>query len=300
VIIECCCVLHFFFLVNCFFKQPTIISKKQPLSDHVIFEPSLDTCNLTYKTFNSVMLPDKPSWIPHLIIASPLVIGTNPTVSEIGFYIDTTGNVGTSYVDILIYDSKGNGPGVLRHKITNVNLDPFPAGQISCIPFSNTFTIGETIYVGFWTYTGNANKVISRQYVNGAQYWYNTQGLQSPSIGSSFPTFFIASAQVLMGFVAGNTCTGLPCGGCTQNSGCVWCINSQSCISTAGIPQCPSWTRNPGFCHACQQFENCENCASLQYNCSWCETNGFPSVCLGRANDGNCTTAITDPKFCNL
>jgi len=292
--------LSFFFLVNCIQHDGTERSILSSAQHKIQISEPLATCNLTYKTYNTIVSPDQPNWIGHLIIVSPLIIGSNPVVSELGFYVDATGFSAPSLVDILIYDSFNGIPTVLKYKISNLDLSPFPPSQIACVPFSATFTIGQTIFIGFWTHQGDAAKVISRQTVTGAQYWYNVNNLPSPSIGSQFPSYNIWAEQLLMGFSVGNPCNGLSCSGCTQNSGCVWCLNSQSCISTAGIPQCPSWTRNPSVCNMCQQYGTCLTCASVQNQCSWCETNGKPSVCVSTPNDKDCTTAITNPGFCNM
>jgi len=260
-----------------------------------------DSCNLTYTTYTSISSPSDPVWIPKVIIVSQVVIGTNPVVSNIGFYVSSQNGGGDGYVDLLIYDSNGSQPGTLLYKIPHININEFANG-IGCVPFSATFTIGQRLFIGFWTYTGGASKSIAFQSGSGYQYYYNIQGLNSPNVGTPFPNPQIQSSyQILMGFTAGNpqACNSLPCSGCTQNGGCVWCLNTQSCISTAGIPQCPSWTRNPAFCNACQQYKTCDSCANVANNCSWCETNGQPSVCMRTQDDGNCTSAITNPIFCS-
>jgi len=259
----------------------------------------MDTCNLTYRTYANVGVPSNTNWISQVIVVSPLTIGTNPVISQIGFYVEKALGNGDSRVDILIYNNINNRPGSLLFKFTSVDLNTFTSYAIACLPYSPTFTIGETIYLGFWTYGNNGNKVIPNTGSIG-QYWYSNGGIPSPTVGSQFPNPQVWNSQLVMGLAVGNPCNNLPCSSCTQNTGCVWCLNSRACISTAGIPQCPSWTRNPAFCNACQQFTSCLSCANVTNQCSWCETNGFPSTCVSTPNDGNCTTAITNPQFCGI
>jgi len=290
--------LTLLFLVSC--TKHTTYSNVQQV-DEEVHDPELDTCVLTSKTYTNVMSPDNPNWIGQLIIASPLTIGTNPSVGQIGFYVQSASYTGTSYVDLLIYDSLSNGnPGNLLYKVPNVDIGQFMINQVGCVPFMANFAIGKKLFVGFWTQGATPTKVIARQNAPGAQYYFNIQNLGSPNVGSPFPQYQIWNEQIMMGFSSSNPCANLTCGSCTLNSACVWCINSQSCISSASIPQCPSWTRNPGYCHVCAQFTSCLDCASPTYNCTWCMTNGQPSTCLRTAADGNCTTAITNPNFCNL
>jgi len=287
--------LSFFFLAFRF--QATTFHREvnEPLENGI--------CNLTYSTVVNVQFPGAPTWVSQLLIVSSLTIGSNPLISQLGFLIENTFDTGPSLIDILIYDSPSRSyPGTLRYKISSVNLGQFPNNQISCIDFSASFTVGQTLWIGFWTYQNDALKVVSRQSRLSGNPYYYILNQQSPSVGSLFPSSGGTDGyQLIMGLTVGSqSCANLPCGTCTGNSNCVWCLNSQQCIAESGIPMCPSWTRNPNLCHICGQYSTCTTCASVQYNCTWCETNGKPSSCISTPLDTNCTTAITNPIYCNM
>jgi len=290
------------FLVDCRPAAPGNRNDFPTIASREDNEEVADNCNLTYTTYSSISNPVHPSWMGRIIIVCPVIIGTNPVVDKLGFLVESAFANGDGFVDLLVYNATQSGsPGTLLYKVNHVDINSFASGEISCVPFSATFAIGQKVFLGFWTYSGSATKCIAYQGHSNSEYWYNIQGVNSPVVGSIFPSpQLYTAAQILMGFGASmNTCSGLPCGSCTQNSGCVWCLNSQTCISPSGIPQCPSWTRNPAFCNACPQYMTCQTCASVANQCSWCETNGKSSVCVSTPSDGNCTTAITNPGFCN-
>jgi len=289
-------------------SNPSSTTNDEFVSTQEVLTPDANaSCNVTYMTVPYVQNPGAPTWVTNLLILSSITIGSNPVISEIGFLAESTGSSSQSLMDVVIYDSPTRSyPGTVVAKLSQVNAASFTSNTWGCVPLNQTltFTVGQTLWIGFWNYQGNPGQVVSRQSrLTGNPYYY-TLGGPSPSVGSTFPTGAYNSEpyQLVMGLTAGASqqCTNITdCGQCTGNSNCVWCLNSQACIGSQQIPQCPSWTRNPNLCHICTQFNSCSSCASVEYNCTWCETNNLPSRCISTQSDGNCTTAITNPGFCN-
>jgi hypothetical protein len=285
-------------------KQPsTSDNERQPVI--LPFNPELATCNVTYLTVPSVSGPIAPQWFGRDLILSSVNVPANTPLSNIGFYVGNADPNGNSNVDLLIYNSVQGGayPGTLTNKFTSIDLATYPINQFGCLPINPPlqFGVATTLWIGFWSYMSYPQNSIARQPNFSGNNYYYFVGVNSPPLGQNFPSnaYNAEQYQLVMGLAAGTaSCSGSNCGNCTQNTNCVWCLNTDTCISTGMIPSCPSWTRNPNLCHACSLFNTCQTCASIQYNCSWCETMGKPSVCLRRALDGNCTTAITNPGFC--
>jgi len=299
--------LVFFCLGFCFEGfQPATSANENSLRT-VSFNPeeSMATCNVTYLTVPSVQNAIAPQWFGRDLILSSVTVPANTPLSNIGFYVGNADPNGNSNVDLLIYTSVQGGsyPGTLINKFTMIDLSTYPTNQFGCLPINPPLSYGvsTTLWIGFWSYASYPQNSIARQPKFSGNNYYYFVGVNSPPLGQNFPqnAYNAEQYQLVMGLASGGgTCTGSNCNTCTGNPNCVWCLNTDSCISTGMIPTCPSWTRNPNLCSLCSQFQTCLTCASVQNGCSWCETNGKPSVCLRTNLDANCTTAITNPGFC--
>ena len=87
------------------------------------------------------------------------------------------------------------------------------------------------------------------------------------------------------------------CDTCTvASTGCVWCLDSQSCQKTIDRSVCRNYITNVKYCPAnpCTPLTSCNSCTTSP-GCGWCLDD---SACVYQDQEANCTNVINSSTYC--
>jgi len=188
-----------------------------------------------------------------------------------------------------------------------IDLNKYPVATYNCVPFNvNTllsFSYEHPLWIGFLHQYKSSSRAIKQQPAKGedrAYYYFTTLGSgDGPPQQFPLETARTEYHKILMGIsvMTEKTCSGESCGNCTSREDCLWCLSSNSCLSTQMKKDCPSFTRDPTRCEPCSPYKSCSTC-TRQRGCTWCESE--TDYCVVSSKDGECTTAIGNRSLCEI